>query len=83
MPRLDGTGPMGKGPRTGRGMGNCSNCGGALRCYRPGCWRLWTLGNKASQTPTHSLEDLKAIKKQLEQDLADIDEDIKIAEKEE
>ena len=23
MPRLDGTGPEGKGPRTGRGMGNC------------------------------------------------------------
>jgi len=24
MPRLDGTGPMGQGPRTGRGMGNCN-----------------------------------------------------------
>lgn len=23
MPRGDGTGPRGKGPRTGRGMGNC------------------------------------------------------------
>ena len=23
MPRLDGTGPEGKGPKTGRGMGNC------------------------------------------------------------
>lgn len=23
MPRFDGTGPMGQGPRTGRGMGNC------------------------------------------------------------
>lgn len=23
MPRLDGTGPQGKGLRTGRGMGNC------------------------------------------------------------
>jgi len=23
MPRLDGTGPMGLGPRTGRGMGRC------------------------------------------------------------
>jgi len=23
MPRRDGTGPMGKGPRTGRGLGNC------------------------------------------------------------
>lgn len=23
MPNRDGTGPRGKGPRTGRGMGNC------------------------------------------------------------
>jgi len=23
MPRLDGTGPMGKGPRTGKGQGKC------------------------------------------------------------
>ena len=23
MPRNDGTGPKGKGPRTGRGQGNC------------------------------------------------------------
>jgi len=26
MPRLDGTGPQGQGPRTGRGMGNCQGC---------------------------------------------------------
>ena len=24
MPRYDGTGPQGKGPMTGRGMGNCT-----------------------------------------------------------
>ncbi|MBN1802064.1 MAG: DUF5320 domain-containing protein [Candidatus Lokiarchaeota archaeon] len=24
MPRRDGTGPSGKGPKTGRGLGNCS-----------------------------------------------------------
>ena len=27
MPKLDGTGPRGQGPRTGRGMGNCSGIG--------------------------------------------------------
>lgn len=27
MPKLDGTGPIGQGPRTGRGMGNCSGVG--------------------------------------------------------
>jgi hypothetical protein len=27
MPRLDGTGPQGQGPRTGRGLGNCQGNG--------------------------------------------------------
>jgi len=27
MPRFDGTGPMGFGPRTGWGMGPCGGCG--------------------------------------------------------
>lgn len=30
MPRLDGTGPMGQGPRTGRGLGNCQGTGCGL-----------------------------------------------------
>jgi hypothetical protein len=25
MPRFDGTGPQGKGPKTGRGLGRCFN----------------------------------------------------------
>jgi len=25
MPRKDGTGPVGKGPKTGRGLGNCDD----------------------------------------------------------
>lgn len=29
MPGRDGTGPMGQGSRTGRGMGNCSPAAGA------------------------------------------------------
>jgi hypothetical protein len=29
MPGRDGTGPMGQGSRTGRGMGNCSPTAGA------------------------------------------------------
>jgi len=27
MPRKDGTGPDGKGPKTGRGLGNCEGFG--------------------------------------------------------
>jgi len=34
MPRLDGTGPTGQGPRTGRGLGPCG--GGMRRGW--GCW---------------------------------------------
>ena len=28
MPRKDGTGPQGQGPKTGRGAGNCAPAGG-------------------------------------------------------
>jgi len=28
MPKLDGTGPQGRGSRTGRGIGNCPGTGG-------------------------------------------------------
>ena len=36
MPRLDKTGPEGKGPRTGRGLGNCPGAGGRpALCFCP------------------------------------------------
>ncbi len=31
MPNLDGTGPLGKGPKTGRGLGRCQGNGTGLR----------------------------------------------------
>lgn len=34
MPNMDGTGPRGKGPRTGRGLGNCSPVRGRKRIKR-------------------------------------------------
>ena len=39
MPKLDKTGPMGQGPRTGRGLGNCSGGQGLGwgRGYGCGC----------------------------------------------
>jgi hypothetical protein len=30
MPARDGTGPLGQGPRTGRGMGNCNTPRGSV-----------------------------------------------------
>jgi len=39
MPKLDGTGPTGQGPKTGRGMGNCGGGRGMGwgRGYGCGC----------------------------------------------
>jgi hypothetical protein len=42
MPRLDGTGPLGKGPKTGRGLGKCSTTGDAKE-----------LDNKLPKRPLH------------------------------
>jgi hypothetical protein len=38
MPRFDGTGPMGMGPRTGRGMGRCD----CPCCLRGCCFGTFT-----------------------------------------
>lgn len=56
MPNLNGTGPMGQGPCTGRGMGNC---GGAKNVARGGCGCRRRFGGSArfSQNNTQSLED--------------------------
>ena len=43
MPNMDGTGPQGKGPKTGRQFGNCEgaksetefSCGFGRRCNKP------------------------------------------------
>ncbi|MCX7695963.1 MAG: DUF5320 domain-containing protein [Caloramator sp.] len=44
MPRRDGTGPDGKGPRTGRGLGRCGNNQDNVQCRRDrrgrGCGRF-------------------------------------------
>jgi len=37
MPRLDKTGPEGKGPKTGRGLGNCNK--NAIDEIQDGWWR--------------------------------------------
>lgn len=56
MPNLNGTGPMGQGPRTGRGIGNCD---GARKITRGGCGcrRRFGGGARFSQNNAQSLED--------------------------
>ncbi len=39
MPNRDKTGPLGKGPRTGRGQGDCGKEGGTMRRPRRGWGR--------------------------------------------
>jgi hypothetical protein len=78
MPNLDGTGPMGKGLMTGRGMGRCSTCGNiynnAGRGRGLGIRRFWS-------SPESSLQDLKVVQEQLEQELKELKAEITSAEK--
>ena len=65
MPRYDGTGPAGRGPGTGWGMGPC---GGGMGYGRRGGGRF---GGYAPTTPTAEKEvleqELKDIKARLDQ----------------
>lgn len=79
MSNLNGTGPMGQGPMTGKGLGNCQVCGGQYRGMARcrGCGlgirRFWA----SSQ---NSLDDLKVIESQLVTDLDDLRKEIAQAE---
>ena len=64
MPRFDGTGPMGQGPRTGRGMGNCPGGMGYNSGYgQERCRRFFSKKEEAEILE----QDLKAIKERLEE----------------
>jgi hypothetical protein len=62
MPFFDGTGPLGRGPMTGRGMGYCGSF-----------WRRpWRFGARNVQP---SKESLKAYKEELLAELKAIEEE--------
>ncbi len=69
MPNLDGTGPQGKGPMTGRGMGTCGKGRGQgfgrrmVRC----CDRI-------DKNPTKN--DLEAYVSNLKKELEDVEKEI-------
>lgn len=67
MPALDGTGPMGKGPITGRGMG---------RCVYYGFGRGQDMRYRQLQSIEDNQSDLNFIKEQLEAELSEIKERI-------
>ncbi|MFA4999426.1 MAG: DUF5320 domain-containing protein [Parcubacteria group bacterium] len=62
MPGFDGTGPVGQGPMTGRGMGPCDR---SLRQGR----RCWGYGFRRFFSPKNNLSTLEAEEKALEEEL--------------
>ena len=69
MPRLNGMGPMGQGPMTGRGMGNCG--GGMRRGSRFG------FGCRRFISPKNEIASLDEQEKMLKEELAIIQEEKK------
>jgi len=75
MPRLDGTGPRGMGPLTGRGMGWC---GGWRAGLGRGGWGRG-LGRFFGLTP--SRDDLEEYRNALKEELSDIEKTLKSRKK--
>lgn len=75
MPKLDGTGPRGQGPKTGRGMGNCSDAGRGLG-RGPGCFffscPFW---NDKQMTKEKRREILLEEKGLIDQELSNLESD--------
>jgi hypothetical protein len=71
MPRLDKTGPMGQGPKTGRGLGPCGD--GMRRGW--GCWSGYGYGFRRFISPKNELAALEDEEKTLEEELVAIREE--------
>jgi len=77
MPVFDKTGPQGQGPLTGRGLGPCGRGGGLGvgfgrgRGYGRGLGRYF--GWNTPQTQEDKLEDAKAYKKALQEEMEEVD----------
>jgi len=70
MPRRDGTGPAGQGPRTGWGLGPCG--GGMRRGF--GCWG-GGYGSRRFISPKNELAALEEEEKMLKEELFAISEE--------
>ena len=79
MPTFDGTGPQGQGPMTGRGMGRCA----AGRRFGFGCGRgiKRGLGRFFNGGQAWSKEDLEEYKQALQEELEDVEKELKEPEK--
>ncbi len=82
MPNYDGTGPMGMGPRTGRGFGPCGLGLGWRKKFGRGRGMGRYFGWNQPQTPKDQLEALDDYKKALEEELEDVNKEKKELSKE-
>ena len=74
MPKLNGTGPVGQGTRTGRGFGSCGceigrSCGCGNCCCNNG------FGFRKFSSPRDEITSLEDAEKILEKELAEIKEE--------
>jgi len=81
MPNLNGAGPVGAGPGTGRGFGNCSNGVGTGR-GRGNCPRGFGAGRRFYAS-NNNLASLQESEKFLTDELKAVQEEIKNFSKEE
>jgi hypothetical protein len=70
MPKMDGTGPMGQGQQTGRGLGPCN---GGIKMSWYGCRQGWGAGFKRFfRSPKNQLQALEDEEKMLTNELETI-----------
>jgi hypothetical protein len=74
MPGRDRTGPLGYGPRTGRGLGPCGM--GLHRGFGRAAW-FHGMGYGYQPTREQEIADLKAEKEAVQEELKQIDERLK------
>lgn len=79
MPAFDGTGPQGTGPMTGRCLGPCEKGRGLGRRFGFGMGRgiRRGLGRFYSNNKAWSREDLENYKRALQEEIEDVDKDLK------
>ena len=72
MPRGDGTGPQGYGPRTGRGYGHC---GWGMGWHHMPCWGFWH--HQEPRLPYRRTWTKEEEQEALEDDMKNLEEDLK------
>ena len=78
MPNRDGTGPLGQGPMTGRGLGNCGKGLGFRRGLGRGLGRgRFTSGSEISLTKDQEKKILESEIKELEAEKIELEKQLK------